>query len=844
MKIAEAYVELRLDSKKAETEGRAEVNRMGKSLGSQFGEIFAAAAFVGGIAKSVDAASDLNETVSKTKVIFGDSGAEVTKWADNSAKQFGLSKTAALDAASTFATFGKGAGLAGSDLTGFSEKLVGLSSDLASFHNTSPEQAIEAIGAALRGESEPIRQYGVLLDDATLKQRAMEMGLYSGKGALDQHAKVLAAQAEILAQTSDAQGDFARTADGAANSQRIAKAEAENAAASLGQSFLPVYKTAVQVVGALAAGFGELPKPIQLGVVGLAGFLALAGPIQKMIGTAKDLGESIKTMVTGAGALGPIAGGVAIIGAAFVTAFAMQETHQDRVTKATKNYTDAILAANAGSKDAIALQIQADITQGKFLDTAGKLGLTVTDIANVIMGKSVPAYDAVKSKLDELMNPAFSTDIQVKKLTETFGIGVGEASAFQERLSVLTGALEAGKTAAATASVITDKLTESTAGAAGATTDLGDKWSNQIQPGEDLAGVTKKVTDEQDKLAEKTIDVTDKQQNQTKAGDDLGDVYTKLREEGVDRLIESLDKEVTVYDELAAAASDLKKALDAVFGSAQSMEEADRAAQAAKDQLTQAVKDNGVTLDINTDKGRANREQIETNVKSILDYGVAVVGAGGSLDQAADSVAFMTQGLKDQLTQAGFTKEEIDAYLTTLGLTPENVKTSIELAGNEAAKQELKDRQSQLDGLDAGATAEIQSLVDAGEYQKAVDLLDELTKPRTVQVTTIDVVGKVGGKGYASGTTNATPGVHPVAEDGPELVRNRRGSLALFTGGEQVYDAQDTRSMLEAITSRSDAGGMTTAAGGGVTYQAVVNNNGRDVTIDDINRALAIARMR
>ena len=78
----------------------------------------------------------------------------------------------------------------------------------------------------MRGESEPIRQFGVLLDDATLKQRAMTMGLYDGKGALDQHARVLAAQAEILAQTSDAQGDFARTADGLANSQRIAAAEA------------------------------------------------------------------------------------------------------------------------------------------------------------------------------------------------------------------------------------------------------------------------------------------------------------------------------------------------------------------------------------------------------------------------------------------------------------------------------------------------------------------------------------------------------------------------------------------------------------------------------------------
>ena len=83
----------------------------------------------------------------------------------------------ALDAAATFATFGGAAGLAGDDLVNFSTGFVGLASDMASFNNTTPEQAIQAIGAALRGEAEPMRQYGVLLDDATLRQKALELGL-------------------------------------------------------------------------------------------------------------------------------------------------------------------------------------------------------------------------------------------------------------------------------------------------------------------------------------------------------------------------------------------------------------------------------------------------------------------------------------------------------------------------------------------------------------------------------------------------------------------------------------------------------------------------------------------
>jgi hypothetical protein len=189
---------------------------------------------------SIKAASALGESVSKTQVIFGEASAEIIAFSKTTAKSLGISQREALDAASTFATFGKAAGLTGKSLTGFSTDLTKLSSDFASFFNTSPEDAIQAIGAALRGESEPIRRYGVLLNDATLKAQAMKMGLYDGTGALDQQAKVLAAYQVILNQTKDAQGDFARTSEGLANQQRILNASWEDAKTSLGQAFLPI----------------------------------------------------------------------------------------------------------------------------------------------------------------------------------------------------------------------------------------------------------------------------------------------------------------------------------------------------------------------------------------------------------------------------------------------------------------------------------------------------------------------------------------------------------------------------------------------------------------------------
>jgi len=246
------------------------IRRAGKSLGGfekradKFANNLSRAMGIGAIAiagfatklavDGVKAASNFEETLSKTRVIFGKSAKDIEKWSKTSADAFGQSRTTALDAASQFATFGKAAGLQGKPLTKFSEKLVELSSDFASFYNTSPEDAIQAIGAALRGESEPIRRYGILLNDATLKAEALDMGLYNGKGTLDMSAKVLASYNTVLKQSSDAQGDFTRTADGLANGQRTLTAEWENAQVTIGEALLPVVQ---ELVGYLNSDEGK-----------------------------------------------------------------------------------------------------------------------------------------------------------------------------------------------------------------------------------------------------------------------------------------------------------------------------------------------------------------------------------------------------------------------------------------------------------------------------------------------------------------------------------------------------------------------------------------------------------
>lgn len=209
------------------------------------GLLSAAAKVPSALGKAVDIASDLNEEISKSAVIFGGAAEEIRKFSQSSVEDLGLSEVAAMTATGQFGNLFKTMGLGEREVSSMSQAMTGLAADLGSFHNTTTEDAIFAIGAALRGESEPIRRYGVLLNEATLKAKAMEMGLYDGKGALDPATKALASYQVILKQTADAQGDFAKTSGELEGQKKILKAQITNLAGEIGAKLLPVVKDMV-----------------------------------------------------------------------------------------------------------------------------------------------------------------------------------------------------------------------------------------------------------------------------------------------------------------------------------------------------------------------------------------------------------------------------------------------------------------------------------------------------------------------------------------------------------------------------------------------------------------------
>lgn len=190
--------------------------------------------------KAVEVASDVSESQSKVKVVFGASAQSVLDFGNTSAKSLGISKQSALEAAGTFGNLFVSLKLPQAEAAKMSTKMITLAADMASFNNASPEEALEAIRSGLVGETEPLRRFGVNMNDATLRTQALEMGLIkSVKDGLSPAVKAQAAYGLMLKQTGTAQGDFARTSTGLANQQRLLTAQWTDLQGELGEKLLP-----------------------------------------------------------------------------------------------------------------------------------------------------------------------------------------------------------------------------------------------------------------------------------------------------------------------------------------------------------------------------------------------------------------------------------------------------------------------------------------------------------------------------------------------------------------------------------------------------------------------------
>jgi hypothetical protein len=242
---------------------------------------------------AIEGASSTEESLNKVRVVFGETAGEIEAFAKNAAKNLGMSNQSALEAAGTFGNLFDALGLGGPQATKMSKSILTLAADLASFNNIDPTEALEKLRSGLVGEAEPLRALGVNLNEAAVKAKAMQLGLGAAGRELTDAEKVTARYALIVDQTKNAQGDFARTADGLANSQRTAKAEAADLSAKMGKSLLPLMEEGTKLVRGLMERFMTLSPQVRTGILAFVGLVAVLGPLLIVLGSIITIAPAV-----------------------------------------------------------------------------------------------------------------------------------------------------------------------------------------------------------------------------------------------------------------------------------------------------------------------------------------------------------------------------------------------------------------------------------------------------------------------------------------------------------------------------------------------------------------------
>jgi len=618
----------------------------------------AAAVAVGLFAKkSIDVASDISESTSKINVVFGKSSKSVLDFAETSATSLGISKRAALEAAGTFGNLFVSLKLPQAEAAKMSTKMLTLAADMASFNNATPAEALEAIRSGLVGETEPLRRFGVNMNDATLRNEALKEGLIkTTKDALSPAVKAQAAYGLMLAQTGTAQGDFAKTSGGLANQQRILAARFEDLQGELGAKLLPVVNKLMDgMLGLLnvISANQKVITPVALSFVFLAG--SIWGVNKAALGATKSMAawNVIMGLVLGQNR------------SALASYIALQK--------------GVILAAGSAA-----------VVGTAFASVWADERLRQWDMANVSVDRLAKGMDEIsgKGRLSGAEIELFQNEMQI------FGDKVDTSSeALKEFGWQAHDALDQGW-AARIAQI--DDMGRGQKDFAERTQKL-DQAFTQLVRGGKVDEAQRQFKLYSDSAVEAGVPLSSLQRmfpEYTKAVAESTDKTSKLAL-STENLVGSVGAAAIVGATLVTSTNAQTKSLMAnsdeiLRNNAQLLEHAnallknrgsENAFEAATDDATQALKDNGRTLDKHTEKGRANRTALDQIASSTLQWRDNAKLAGATQKQQADITEQGRKALERMAGPKGFglSKKAAHAYAMEILGIPKKVSSTIQL---------------------------------------------------------------------------------------------------------------------------------------------------------------------
>jgi len=586
---------------------------------------------------AANAASDMNESVSKSAVVFGKGQDAVLRFASTAATSLGLSRQEALEATATFGNFFQAMKIGQPTAQAMSINIVKLASDLASFNNQDPAEVLESLRSGLAGEVEPLRKFGIDLNDTALKAEAARLGLGKIGPTLTAGQKAQAAYSLILQQTTTAQGDFARTAGGAANQQRILSAQFKDFQVTVGKTFLPIMAGAVKGANSLIGPLGDLvvklqdlPAGVKAGAVAFAGLVAAAVLVRKAVAAV-----SFSTMKAGLVGMLAAVNPLNIILAAGAVAFGLYAQKQADTKRRTDELADALRASNGVLTESVRQTAAHQLEQQGALRAAQDFGLSLRTVTDALLGDR-DAQMIVNSVLDtytrqqhDALKAGGEVWIQHQALAKSAGILStavrGGAGSLEEQIGALKREAEAS-------------------GASKASVDALGKA--------------------QDQVAKPAV---------VKAIDAFG---------------QSIDTSSGKVLEAKTAIEQLNYQYDKLTGKNLSAAEAAIGFEQSIDDLTKSVHDNGTTLDINSQKGRDNRTALLDAAKAAQEMSERVGDTRG-YDAGRAAMIESRKRLILLAEKLGFTKKQVQEYADSYLKVPAAKPTRVSIPGYAVAKGQL-----------------------------------------------------------------------------------------------------------------------------------------------------------
>lgn len=416
-----------------------------------FGAIQGARAFLDFAGDAIGAASDLEESTSKATVVFGEFFDEIEAFAQTGPQALGLANAQALEFAGTFGNLFVALGLSQQAAAELAPEIVQLGADLASFNNIEVTEALDKLRAGLVGEAEPLRVLGVNLTAAATAAKAVELGLASSTNEVSEAAKVQARYALILEQTATAQGDFARTADGIANTQRSLAAEFENFRASVGEALLPLFASLLEITPAVVDALENTLVPALAGLsasfesVDTGGFIAFLAGLPSGIQTAgSQFSSGAQAFVNAFDVLGSIA-----------------QLDFGDVGEQFRQLGDDIqdFRGAGAANEAVQTLIQT-LASGR--DPVAALESTLVDLGESVSSLTLDQFEPLALQLIEMAIAAGATGPELAALADTilqFGEDAGFSAAGVEVLAdALRGPLAQAQAQASAGDIIAENL--------------------------------------------------------------------------------------------------------------------------------------------------------------------------------------------------------------------------------------------------------------------------------------------------------------------------------------------------------------------------------------------------